>query len=185
MNIKTSKEILKSLSDESRLQVLNALIDKPQCLEELTTRINLAPSTISFHLKKLETAGLVNKSKEQYYTIFQLNNDIFNLSLRELVSFDNIEKYKQEKRVEDFRKKVLKTFFKGKKLLKLPVQHKKKMIVIEHILESFEPNIEFNEKEVDSIINQSYEDHCLIRRLFIEEGFMTRDNGIYKRTIKV
>ncbi len=54
---------LKALADKSRILMVNALLEKPHCAEELAERLRLAPSTISFHLRRLEEAGLVTKSK--------------------------------------------------------------------------------------------------------------------------
>jgi len=179
MEISKSIEIMKSLADTSRLQVLNAVLQKPQYVEELAHRINLAVSTVSFHLKKLEKAGLVCKKKDQYYIIYQVNDEIFNLTLRELTSFDNIEKFVQDERIEKYRQKVLKTFMKNKRLTKLPVQRKKKLIILDEFVKKFSINKKYTENEVDSLINEAYGDHCTIRRLLIEEGIMQRENQIY------
>ena len=176
MEIHQSIEIMKSLADTSRLQVLNAIMDKPQYVEELAHRMNLAVSTVSFHLKKLEKAGLVTKKKDQYYIIYSLNEELFSLSLRELTSFNNIEKFVQEERIDKYRQKVLKTFFKKEKLVRLPVQRKKKLIVLNEFLKMFKMEKIYPEPEVDAIINRLFDDHCTIRRLLIEEGVMKRDN---------
>lgn len=180
MNISKSIEIMKSLADTSRLHVLNSLMDKPQYVEELAHRLNLAVSTVSFHLKKLEKAGLVNKVKEQYYIIYHVNYSIFDLSLRELTSFENIDKYIQDERINKYRDKVLKTFIRKGKLIKLPVQHKKKLIILDEFTKKFKTGIKYDEKKVNEIINQVYDDHCTIRRLLIEEGMMIRENQIYR-----
>lgn len=179
MEITKSIEIMKSLADSSRLQVLNSLIDKPQYVEELAHRLNLAVSTVSFHLKKLEKAGLVNKRKEQYYIIYHVNDEIFNLSLRELVSFDNFEKYIQDERIAGYRTKVLKTFIRRNKLVKLPVQRKKRIIILEEFVKKFDYGKKYKEETVNDIIMETFDDYCTIRRLLIEEGFMTRENQIY------
>lgn len=179
MEISRSIEIMKSLADASRLQVLNAVMDKPHYVEELAHKLNLAISTISFHLKKLEKAGLINKKKEQYYIVYGLNNELFNLTLRQLTSFDNIDKYIQDERIERYRQKVLKVFFKRNRLTKLPVQHKKKLIILNEFLQLFKMNKKYEEPEVDAIINRLFDDHCTIRRLLIEEGAMQRDRQTY------
>ena len=179
MDISKSIEIMKSLADASRLQVLNSLMDKPQYVEELAQRMNLAVSTVSFHLKKLEKAGLVNKSKEQYYIMYRINDKLFNLSLRELTSFDNIEKFIQDERINKYREKILKTFIKKGRLTKLPVQHKKKLIILYEFVKNIKIGKEYEEKEIDEIINKVYDDHCTIRRLLIDEGIMKRKNHIY------
>ncbi len=179
MEISKSIEIMKSLADSSRLQVLNSLMEKAQYVEELAHRLNLAVSTVSFHLKKLEKAGLINKIKEQYYFVYKVNDELFNLSLRELTSFNNINKFIQDERIGKYKDKVLKTFIKKGRLSKIPVQHKKKLIILDEFAKKFKPGKKYGEEEVDSIINQVYSDHCTIRRLLIEEGIMKRDRQNY------
>ncbi len=180
MEITQSIEIMKSLADTSRLQVLNSLMEKPQYVEELSHRLNLAVSTVSFHLKKLEKAGLVIKRKEQYYTMYSPRSDIFNLTLRELTSFNNMNKFAQEERIKKYRDKVIKTFFKRGKLLKLPVQRKKKLIVLDEFLQKFERGTKYSEKQVNDIITHAFGDYCTVRRLMIEENMMKRKGGIYE-----
>ncbi len=179
MEISKSISIMKSLSDSSRLQVLNVIMDKPQYVEELAHRLNLAVSTVSFHLKKLENVGLVNKRKEQYYTVYSLNEELFSLTLRELVTFDNIEKYIQDERIERYRRKILKAFFHKNRLIKLPVQRKKRLIVLNEFIRLFQLNREYKESEVNAIINTIYDDHSSIRRMLIDEGIMKRNELAY------
>ena len=179
MNISESIEIMKSLSDTSRLRVLNSLISKPQYVEELAKRMNLAESTVSFHLKKLENAKLVYKVKKQYYLVYHISNEIFKLSLGELINFENPDKYLQDERILKYRQKVLKTFFKKEKLVKLPVQWKKKMIILDEFVKKFKPGKKYREEEINQIIMESYFDYCTIRRLMIDEGIMRRENQTY------
>jgi hypothetical protein len=179
MGITENIEIMKSLADASRLQVLNSLIEKPQYVEELAERMNLAVSTVSFHLKKLEKAGLVYKTKEQYYIIYHIRDDIFNKTLRELTCFENLDRYIQDERMEKYKQKVLKTFFNKDKLIKLPVQWKKKMLVLDEFVKKFKPGKKYTETEVDNIIKQSYGDYCTIRRLMIDVKIMRRENQLY------
>lgn len=179
MDISKSIEIMKSLADTSRLRVLNSLMGKPHYVEELAHRLDLAPSTVSFHLKKLESAGLVNEQKEQYYIVYRANENILNLTLKELTSFENIEKFVQDERIRNYRNKVIKTFFKNKRLYKLPVQRKKRMIILDEYAEKFKKGKKYSEEEVNEIIKQSFDDYCTIRRLLIEEKMMRREKQTY------
>ena len=43
---------------------------------ELAARFALAESTVSFHLKKLEAAGLLAKRRNQYYQVFALAREM-------------------------------------------------------------------------------------------------------------
>jgi biotin operon repressor len=179
MDISKSIEIIKSLADTSRMRVLNALLDKPQYVEELAHRLDLAASTVSFHLKKLESAGLVEGVKEQYYIIYRINEGLFKLTLRELIECEDLEKYSYDERMEAYRQKVLKAFFRKDKLLKLPVQRKKRMIVLDQFTQKFRSGKKYKEDDINAIIRETYDDYCMIRRLLIEEGIMKRERQIY------
>jgi len=180
MEISQSIEIMKSLADASRLRVLNSLMEKSQYVEELANRLNLAESTISFHLKKLEKAGLVYKTKEQYYIMYHTRNDVFNQPLKNFARFENLDRYIQEIRIEKYRRKVLSSFIKKNKLIRVPVQRKKRMIILEEFIKEFTFGKEYTESEVNEIILLRYDDYCTIRRLFIEEGMMKRKNQVYR-----
>lgn len=101
------------------------------------------------------------------------------MSLRELTEFDNLDKYIEDERIVKYRQKVLKTFFRKNKLVKLPVQKKKKMIVLDEFIKKFTPGRKYGEKEVNDIIINLYDDYCAIRRLMVDEGIMTRENQVY------
>ncbi|RJP74313.1 MAG: DUF2087 domain-containing protein [Ignavibacteriales bacterium] len=180
MEISDSISIMKALADSSRLLIVNSLMEKPQYVEELAQRLNLAVSTVSFHLKKLESANLVFKRKEQYYVVYHLNDRIFYTTLKDITSFKNEHKIVQDERIAAYKAKVLKTFFSKGKLIKLPSQHKKKIIVLEEILKLFNNEKVYPEKEIDSVIENVFDDYCTIRRLLIDNKLMFRSNGKYK-----
>ncbi|MBQ6395266.1 MAG: winged helix-turn-helix transcriptional regulator, partial [Atopobiaceae bacterium] len=48
------------LSDASRLRIVQSLTRGEMYTELLAERLGLSPSTVSFHLKKLEDAGIVS-----------------------------------------------------------------------------------------------------------------------------
>ena len=184
MTIKQSIQIMKALADTSRLMILNVLIEKPHYVEEMSQILNLAPSTVSFHLKKLEQANLVIKEKQQYYVIYKINESIFNLSLQNLISFENYEKLMQQERIDKYKEKVLETFYKNGKLIKLPAQYKKRLIVIEKIYHAFEKDKKYTEKQINETIGNYFEDYCTVRRYFIDLGLMKRVKDIYWLTDK-
>ena len=57
--MKEALTIYKALADETRLKILNALNEKEMYVELLAERLQLTPATVSFHMKKLLAAGLV------------------------------------------------------------------------------------------------------------------------------
>ncbi len=180
MTLQKSIDILKALADESRLVILNSLMEKPQYVEELAERFNLAASTVSFHLKKLKKAGLIYPEKQQYYVIFHINREIFDRSVKQLISVEIPARQAQEDRIDQYKQKVLNSFFENGRLFKLPAQHKKRIIVLDIIARSFEKGRVYPESEVNELISVIYEDYCTIRRLMVDEGYMIREQGEYR-----
>ena len=64
--------------------------------------------------------------------------------------------------------------------MQIPVQEKKRRIVLREILKEFKSGRDYPEKEVDAIVKKYYDDHCTLRRWLIEDGLMTRDHEIYR-----
>ena len=174
--------LFKCLADKSRIQILKSLIEEEMYVERLAERLDLTPATISFHLKKLVDAGAVKSRKEQYYTIYSINNDVFNISILEILREESEEKDLQAERDEAYRKKVLDSFFEYGKLKSFPTQRKKERIVLEEIAKAFEPDHIYTEREVNIIIADFNDDFCTLRRDMVAEKLLVRDKNQYKRS---
>jgi DNA-binding transcriptional ArsR family regulator len=171
-------ELFKCLSDRSRLQILKSLSIEPMYVERLSERLSLTPSTISFHLKKLENAGIVYSRKEQYYQVYYLVESILKEDILDLIKDESSEIIKQQEREENYAKKVIENFFEYGKLKTIPAQRKKRLIVLKEMLKSFEVGRKYTEKEVNLIIADFHDDFCTLRREMIMEKLMDRE-GIY------
>lgn len=181
MTQENALRIFKSLSDTSRLRIVQSLTKGEMYTELLAERLGLTPSTVSFHMKKLEDAGLVVSRKEQYYTVYSLNRAVLETSLFDAAASEPEETDEQQKREKEYRQKVTDAFFEYGKLKAIPVQRKKKMICYEVIAESFVPGRIYGEKELNDIIAQVHEDYCTIRRDMISEGILNRNGSEYIR----
>lgn len=181
MDLEERVSALKALADKSRIRVVNALLEKPHCAEELSERLRLAPSTISFHLRRLEEAGLVTKSKTQYYTVYALRGDLLQMSLEDFVTVPSADDSPEKKRMDRYREKVIRTFFRDGALVQMPKQWRKRRIILDEFIASFEHGKEYHEDEVNERIMPLHEDYCTIRRMLIDEGYMTRKGQTYRR----
>lgn len=173
-------KLFKCLADKSRLQILKSLAKEDMYVERLAERLRLTPATISFHLKKLEDAKAVKSYKEQYYTMYSLCQDIFMTNIMDIIKEESEVIDEQKQREDDYRNKVIKTFFEYGKLKSIPAQRKKQRICLEEIARTFEADKEYEEKSVNQIILQYHEDYCRIRRGLIEEGIMERKGNTYR-----
>lgn len=181
MNDLDSIKLFKCLSDKSRLLILKCLAKESMYVELLAQRLQLTPATISFHLKKLEDANLVTSTKEQYYTMYTINDKLLKSTIMDFIKEGSSEEDIQNQREALYRQKVIDNFFEYGKLKSLPVQRKKKLIVLEEIIKAFEYNKDYTEREVNIIIADYNDDFCTIRREFISEKMLTRKDGIYHR----
>jgi len=173
--MKEKLQLLKLLADETRLEILNILLREDSYVEKLACELALTPATICYHLKKLESAGVVNCSRTQFYMIYSVNREIFDKPLYELIKKDTPVVDTEEK----YKKEVLSNFFKYGKLTQIPTQRKKREIVLQEIAKQFEPGRKYEETEVNEIIHRFHDDHCTIRREMIACGIMARENTLY------
>lgn len=170
--------LFKCLADTTRLEVIRALADGPKYVELLSQRLERSPSTISFHLKKLEEAGLVDCHKEQYYAMYSLRQGVLDRKLSEMVGACAPQDA-QAIREQEYRDKVLKNHFEYDRLKTIPVQRKKRRIILEKLAESFERGRKYPEREINLILAQYHDDFCTLRREMIAEGLMEREHGEY------
>ena len=174
-------KVFKSLSDLSRLRIVRSLTQGEMYAELLAERLGLTPSTVSFHMKKLEEASLVVSRKEQYYTVYSLNREVLGETLLDAAASAPEEADEQQRREEAYRRKVIDAFFEYGKLRAIPVQRKKKLICYGVIAERFEKGRVYGEKELSDVIAEFHEDYCTIRRDMISEGILRRDGSEYVR----
>ena len=73
-------------------------------------------------------------------------------------------------------------FFSGSRLVSLPTAHAKRLLVLERLVQEFEPGLRYTEREVNSILQVFYPDHTTLRRYLVDEGLLTRAEGVYWRT---
>jgi len=181
--MKESLTVYKALADETRLKILNALKEKEMYVELLAERLQLTPATVSFHMKKLSAAGLVETRREQYYTMYSLRQEAFSMTLEQM-TFAAGGDAAQKQREEMYRRKVIKAFMPYGYCEVMPAQSKKRMIIYEEISKKFEVGRQYSEKEVNALIGQVHGDYCTVRRALIGLGWMTRENGVYTVTDK-
>lgn len=173
--------LFKCLADRSRLQILKSLARKDGYVELLAQRLGLAPSTVSFHLKKLADAGAVTSYKSQYYTMYALSREMFELRIIDMLLEEQDEADKQAERERLWRRKVLDSFIDADGRLKtIPAQRKKRRIILERIAEEFDAGKTYAEREVNAVISGFHEDYATLRRELVDERIMSREDGIYR-----
>jgi ArsR family transcriptional regulator len=67
----------KALADPSRVRIVNLLAnaDEPVCVCEFMPQLGLSQGTVSFHLKKLLDAGLLDRQQRGTWAYYSLRRD--------------------------------------------------------------------------------------------------------------
>lgn len=68
-------ELLKAVADPARLRILAYLRSAPgctACVADITEAVELSQPTVSHHLRRLSQAGILESSKQGYWTWYSL-----------------------------------------------------------------------------------------------------------------
>ncbi len=175
-------QFFKALSDEDRLKIAGVLAIKPSTLQELSVETGIGYRELVRHLQHLEDAGLIHQ---------RVNDDVSRYSLR----LSSLQEMKSEilarpsqatpgsfNTLEDDEQAVLNAFLRDGKLIALPAQQHRREIVFRWLVDQFEYDWPYPEKEINVTLEQFHPDFALLRRELVDRGYMTRDHGIYIRT---
>jgi len=80
MDLKQAKKISKALSDDTRLQILQEIKRRSNCLHcvDIYEIINLSQPSISHHVKQLLEADLIIQEKTGRKVLYKVNREVFN-----------------------------------------------------------------------------------------------------------
>ncbi len=170
----------RALADPTRIRILGLLAERPMYGQELAKVLDVKPPTVSHHIAPLVNAGLVYVRRENNYHYYELDSDgIQHLAdstqhIARLLFASNPLPPKSDERA-----RVVATFIKDGRLVSIPAQYKKRRYVMEELARSFEWGRLYDEKEVNAILKTFHDDVASLRREFIDQRIMLRENGRY------
>ncbi|MCZ0703871.1 DNA-binding CsgD family transcriptional regulator [Natronobacillus azotifigens] len=137
--------------------------------KDIAKRLELSVSTIRNHRFKF-------REKERQAKIF--------LAMMELMDTPNdfIPVHKGARMVDDRyaitqeeKDKVIKTYFnEAGRVDQFPSKEKRKIIILQEVIKKFDHSRNYQEQEVNAILQSIFDDHVTVRRYLIEYGFMDR-----------
>jgi ArsR family transcriptional regulator len=73
----TTATVFKALADPGRVKIVNLLANAPAsvCVCDLTPQLGLSQPTVSFHLKKLVQAGLLERERRGSWAYYSVNRE--------------------------------------------------------------------------------------------------------------
>ena len=197
-------QFLKVLGDNTRLRIISLLINRVHSVGELAELLGLSEPTVSHHLKVLREAGLLNLRAVGTSRLYRFNNEFFERIKRTLLTQETLAQigvqmltYRTD---EDFRqevgqqraqaeawlddldvsetdRKVLRDYTHNGRLTQIPTREKKLIVVLRWLAAQFEPDHQYTEPEVNTILSRYHEDYASLRRELVEFKFLAREGG--------
>ena len=88
--IETLALVLKSLSNETRLRILNLLNSNPMTWTQIREELKLNPKSLRDHINNLSDKGLIQKT-ELGFQITHVGKLLLEISLKEIISVIELE----------------------------------------------------------------------------------------------
>ncbi len=82
-------KIMKSLSDGTRLKIVEFLLDGEKCVCEIFPHVKRTQSTTSIQLGKLEKAGILKSRREGKNVVYGIKDELMRNRLKKIWVFDN------------------------------------------------------------------------------------------------
>lgn len=174
-------EFFKVLSDESRLKLVGALASSERTVEELALMLDLKPPTVSHHLSKLKSLDLVQMKSEGNTHLYRLNLEVLRKLSKQMLAVESLSKDDDSINYEAWERKILNDFLEGEKLKEIPASRKKREVILRWLVDKFQFDREYPEKEVNQMIMRHHPDFATLRRELIGAKLMDRKSGIYHR----
>lgn len=180
----TLLQFFKVLADETRLKIVGILAGRECSVEELAAMLGVREPTVSHHLTKLKTLGLVRMRSEGTTHLYRLDAEALRAANKELLTREKLASLVDDMEGDAWQRKILRDFFDGDRLKEIPASRKKRDVVLDWLAEQFAHGTRYREIEVNEIIKRHHPDSATLRRELIGGGWMTRESGVYWRLTK-
>ncbi len=147
---------LKELADATRLTIVGLLAQSPRSGDELAASLGLKASTISHHLTRLQKAGLVSVTAQQYYHVYTLEPTAL-AQLRALLTPEQLASaVAQQGSVDDnaYRQQILTRWVASDRLQGLPTPIKQRTVVLQWLAAKFTQDQRYTPSQVDDLLNR-------------------------------
>ncbi len=162
------------LAEPERRQVFAALVLGATTLDDIARTSGLSTRETTEALARFEQGGLVETDGAS----FVLLGEAFKVAARARPTAA-AEPYPD---VNDADERVLQAAFTDGRLDALPTKRAKRLVVLDHLAQRFEPGQRYTERQVNASLAHVSADTATLRRYLVDEGFLDRADGEYWRS---
>ena len=172
-----------ALLDNDRLRIAGLLAGGPTNRMEMAHATGLSHKDLLRHLDSLQSFGIVKLQEPaprdpDPYSHYELNADTFRAARQAMGKHKGVRK-----RPSDSRLMTLETFMPDGKLTAMPMKQPQIVVVLDEIALKFDPEKQYSEREVNTILEEISEDYATLRRYLVDYGYLTRtrDGSVYRK----
>jgi hypothetical protein len=174
----TPDDILRALADPERLAIAGALALGPRDATQLAASLGVSIARVRRHLNRLSSAGVVRAQEDR--RTYRLDAGTLRAAAEEVGP--PREAGLALGAANEDEEAVLRSYFRGGTLREIPAKASKRRIVLERIAVEFDPGVRYSESEVNAVVGRFHPDHAALRRYLVDDGFLSRERGVYWRT---
>jgi len=165
------------LADDDRRRVVAALVLGSTTVDDVRSATGLAARRIVAALARLEGAELVVRTDDGVYLLI---GEAFRRAA--MAAAPGRPEPDPTGDTPEQAAKVLRRFFRGGRLVSIPTQKSKKLVVLDRLAQEFDVGRRYEEREVNALLRQYNDDVAALRRYLVDEGFLDREAGEYWRS---
>jgi hypothetical protein len=173
----SARDLVGLLADDDRRRVVAALVLGADSAEAVRAHAALDARASGRALQRLIDAGLVIRGDDGS---LHLLGEAFALAAR--VEAEHAPRSAEHDDEPAEVAKVLRAFVRDGRLLSIPAVHSKRLIVLDWLVQRFEPGRHYSEQMVNLMLGQVHADTAALRRYLVDDGLMTREHGEYWRS---
>lgn len=164
-------DYVKTMSDPNRLRIIGLLSQKSATRAEVAEKLKLSPKDSLTHLGFLEFIGVVTQTDG----VFTLNNDKLAVLAKEKLA-EARPSFVPAEYLDERSKKILKAHLNADGSIKQIPASPKLQVILNYLVEFFEYDKNYTEKEVNTILRKYNEDTAGLRRDLVEAGMLARES---------
>ena len=164
-------DCIKAMSDPNRLRIIGMLSQESATREEIAKRLKLSPKDSLTHLGFLEFVGAISQTGG----VFTLNDDKLAVLAKEKLA-EARPSYVPAEHWDEKSKKVLRAHLNADGSIKQIPASPKLQVILNYLVEFFEFDRNYTEREVNTILRKYNEDTAGLRRDLVEAGMLARES---------
>lgn len=168
------------LAEPDRRRVVAALILSAGDLDDIVSATGLSQREVVEALDRLSSAGLVETGADGVSVVLEESFKMAARAVHEAEQAEGTAGSQEAPKTPD--EQVLARSIVDGRLLHLPTKRSKRLVVLDHLAQLFDPGAHYSEREVNRLLRAFDDDVAALRRYLVDEGFLDRTDGSYWRS---